>query len=54
MVQVNLMEFVYEEEFWFISTFLNSTLIDGREKCDEIEREIKHFLNGLKKKRYLL
>jgi len=43
------MEFIYKEEFWFISTFLNSTLIDGGEKCDEIEREIKQHLNNLKK-----
>lgn len=43
------MEFVYKEEFWFISTFINSNLIDGRVKCDEIEREIKLHLNNLKK-----
>jgi 8-oxo-dGTP diphosphatase len=42
------MEFVYKEEFWFISTFLNSRLIDGREKSVEIESEIRQHLNNLK------
>ncbi len=43
------MEFVYKEEFWFISTFLNSTLIDGSVKSNEIEKEVKQHLNNLKK-----
>ena len=44
------MEFVYKEEFWFISTFLNKSLIDGNKKSQELEKLVKDRLNNLKKK----
>jgi 8-oxo-dGTP diphosphatase len=43
------MEFIYKEEFWFISTFLNTSLIDGNKKSQEIEKQIKNRLDSLKK-----
>ena len=43
------MEFVYKEEFWFISTFLNNSLIDGYKKSQEIENLVKERLGNLKK-----
>jgi 8-oxo-dGTP diphosphatase len=43
------MEFVYKEEFWFISTFLNTSIVDGNKKSQEIEKKIKERLNNLKK-----
>ena len=43
------MEFKYKEEFWFISTFLNTHLVDGNKKSQEIEKEVKERLNNLKK-----
>jgi hypothetical protein len=43
------MEFIYKEEFWSISTFLNTSLVDGNKKSQEIENQIKNRLNQLKK-----
>lgn len=43
------MDFIYKEEFWFISTFLNTSLADGNEKRQEIEDYVKENLNNLKK-----
>ncbi|MFX1347086.1 MAG: NUDIX domain-containing protein [Promethearchaeota archaeon] len=43
------MEFIYKEEFWFISTFLNRSLVDGNKKSQEIEKLIKEHLKNLKK-----
>ncbi len=43
------MEFIYKEEFWFISTFLNTQLVDGNKKSQEIEKKVKERLNNLKK-----
>ncbi|MFW9818428.1 MAG: NUDIX domain-containing protein [Candidatus Thorarchaeota archaeon] len=42
------MEFIYKEEFWFISTFLNTSLVDGNKKGQEIEKQIKNRVNNLK------
>ncbi|MFX0036175.1 MAG: NUDIX domain-containing protein [Candidatus Hermodarchaeota archaeon] len=43
------MEFIYKEEFWFISTFLNASIVDGIKKSQELENQIKERLNNLKK-----
>ena len=43
------MDFVYKDEFWYVSTFLNSLLIDGNIKCKEIEKKIKEQLVRLNK-----
>lgn len=43
------MNFIYKEDFWFISTFLNTSLADGNEKSQEIEGYVKENLNNLKK-----
>ena len=43
------MEFVYNSEYWFISTFIDSSIIDGKLKSTEIEKMIKQFLSNLKK-----
>ena len=43
------MEFVYNSEYWLISTFIDSSIIDGKLKSIEIEEIIKHFLSNLKK-----
>lgn len=43
------MEFVYKSEYWFISTFLNTGLVDGNTKSKEIEKKIKARLTNLKK-----
>ncbi|MFX1326933.1 MAG: NUDIX domain-containing protein [Promethearchaeota archaeon] len=43
------MEFVYKESFWFISTFLNESLVDGNKKSQEIKKKIKGRLNNLRK-----
>jgi len=42
------MDFVYKEEFWYISTFLNTSFIDGDVKCKELEIKIKERLIRLK------
>ena len=26
------MEFIYKEEFWYVSSFLNTSIIDGNKK----------------------
>ncbi|MHA2181040.1 MAG: NUDIX domain-containing protein [Promethearchaeota archaeon] len=43
------MEFVYNTEYWLISTFIDSSIIDGKLKSTEIEKIIKQFLRNLKK-----
>ncbi|MFX1437796.1 MAG: NUDIX domain-containing protein [Promethearchaeota archaeon] len=43
------MEFVYKEEYWFVSTFLNTSIIDGNNKSQEVEKEIKIRLKNLRK-----
>ncbi|MFX0005356.1 MAG: NUDIX domain-containing protein [Promethearchaeota archaeon] len=43
------MEFIYKEEYWAISTFLNTSLIDGNKKSQEIEEQVKKRLNNLRK-----
>jgi len=43
------MEFVYNSEYWLISTFIDSSIIDGKLKSSEIENIIKQFLTNLKK-----
>lgn len=43
------MEFVYNSEHWLISTFIDSSIIDGKLKNTEIEKIIKQFLSNLKK-----
>ncbi|MFX1418266.1 MAG: NUDIX domain-containing protein [Promethearchaeota archaeon] len=43
------MDFVYNEEFWYVSTFLDSLLVDGNIKCKEIEKKIKEQLVRLDK-----
>ena len=43
------MEFVYKEEFWFISSFINSSLVEGDKKSQEIEKQVRERLSNLKK-----
>ena len=43
------MEFIYKEEFWFISTFLNTSLVEGGKKSQEIEKQVRERLSNLKK-----
>lgn len=43
------MEFVYNSEYWLISTFIDSSILDGKLKSIEIEEIIKQFLSNLKK-----
>jgi len=43
------MEFKYCEEYWFISTFLNTNLVKGNKKSEEIEKKVKERLRNLKK-----
>ncbi|MFX1378374.1 MAG: NUDIX domain-containing protein [Promethearchaeota archaeon] len=43
------MEFIYNEEFWFFSSFLNANLVDGNKKSQDLEEQIKNRLNNLKK-----
>ena len=43
------MEFIYKEEFWFMGAFLNTLLVDGNKKSQEIEKKIKERLINLKK-----
>ena len=42
------MEFVIKEEFWYISAFLNTIIVDGDTKSGEIETVIKKHLSILK------
>ena len=35
------LQFIYKEEYWYISAFLNTVLLDGMEKSAEIENLIK-------------
>ncbi|MFW9824820.1 MAG: NUDIX hydrolase, partial [Candidatus Thorarchaeota archaeon] len=41
------MEFIYKNEYWFVSSFLNTSLINGYVKCEEIEDIIKQRLTNL-------
>ena len=42
------LRFIYKEEYWYISAFLNTVLVDGAEKSAEIESLIKSELKNLK------
>lgn len=42
------MEFIYKSEYWFVSCFLNTSLINGEVKSKEIEQVIKQHLSVLK------
>ena len=41
------LQFIYKEEFWYISSFLNSSQTDGHRKSEEIENLIKSKLETL-------
>ena len=43
------MDFIYKEEYWYVSSFLNTTLVDGNVKSKEIGIKIRERLNNLKK-----
>lgn len=43
------MEFIYNSEYWYISTFLNSSLVDGNEKSKDIEKIVKERISNLRK-----
>jgi 8-oxo-dGTP diphosphatase len=43
------MEFVYNTEYWLISTFIDSSIFDGNLKSAQIENKVKQFLSNLKK-----
>ncbi|MBY8987898.1 MAG: NUDIX hydrolase [Candidatus Lokiarchaeota archaeon] len=42
-----LLQFIYKNEFWYISAFLNSKVISGIETAKKIEDFIKHKLKNL-------
>jgi 8-oxo-dGTP diphosphatase len=44
------LEFIYKNEFWFISAFINSSKVNGFQKSIEIETLIKDKLNSLTEK----
>ena len=44
----NELQFIYKEEYWYISAFLNTVLIDGPEKSAEIVNLIKENFKTLK------
>ena len=41
-------EFIYKEEFWYISAFLNESIVDSQEKSKELEVYLKSKLHNLK------
>lgn len=41
------LQFVYKEEFWYISAFLNSKEVSGIETAKKIEDFIKHKFKNL-------
>jgi len=43
----DLLRFVYKEEFWYISAFLNSKKLSGDETAKKIEDFVKHKFNNL-------
>jgi 8-oxo-dGTP diphosphatase len=43
------MDFIYKEEYWYVSSFLNTTLLDGNIISRNLEIKIKEKLNDLKK-----
>ena len=44
------LEFIYQNEFWFVSAFINSSKVNGFQKSIEIENLIKDKLNSLTEK----
>ena len=44
------LQFVYKEEFWYVSAFINSKIIDINTKSKEIETLIHTKLNNLTEK----
>jgi 8-oxo-dGTP diphosphatase len=43
------MDFIYKEEYWYISSFLNSSHQDGNIKSQDIETKIRKRIKNLKK-----
>jgi len=43
------MDFIYKEEYWYVSSFINTALVDGVVKSEEIEVKIKERLENLQK-----
>jgi len=39
--------FIYKEEFWYLSAFINSLKVDGQEIAKEIENDLKNYLQDL-------
>ena len=44
------MDFSYKEEFWYVSSFLNTSLVDGNIISKELGKKIRENLKNLKKK----
>jgi len=42
------LQFIYKQEFWFASAFINTALVSGDKKSKEIEDLILEKLGGLK------
>ncbi len=42
-----LLQFIYKEEFWYISAFLNSKEVSGKETAKKVEDFIKHKFKNL-------
>lgn len=43
------MDFIYKEEYWYISSFLNTSHLDGKVESEDIEIKIRERLKNLKK-----
>ncbi len=43
------MDFIYKEEFWYVSSFLNTSLVDGNIISEELGKKIRENLKNLKK-----
>ena len=43
------MDFIYKEEYWYVSSFINTAFVDGAVKSEEIEVKIKERIENLKK-----
>jgi len=47
---LEMMQFIYKEEFWFISTFLNTTKVDTNQLSVHLQNLIKDKLSDLRDK----
>ena len=43
------MDFIYKEEYWYVSSFLNSKLVNGDLQSEVIEKKTRERINSLSK-----